>query len=481
MAVLTTDGRHANPHGTVHGAVFYAVAGAAVAAAANDDEHSGIISSVLVEYLQPAALGDVLYAEVSREVSTDREDIFTGTVRRGRQGDLLAWVRARGTRRARPGYLIRHGPLPLRPSEPSLWLVAVADGRICGNHVIDARAPGLRVEVMHERHVVIVAFDGIQPLDAVGPHEVFAGAGRAAAALGPRPAATGSPSPRPPAAPCAPRAASCWDTCPSRSPSERIDTLVLAGGTGADAAAGDEALLAWIRRAAPRCRRVATVCSGAFIGAAAGPARRTAGHHPLGPRRASSREAYPDAHASTPTRSTSATGSTGPAPGVTAGIDLSLALVQEDLGVDVAQTVARWLVMFLHRPGRPDPVRLAGLGPARRALDRPGRADPRRGRARRRPPPPGPGRGGRHERAPLHPGLHGRGGRVAQPLRRAHAPGGGPPRARETTRHARRRRRRAAASGSAETLRRVFQRHLGVSPDAYRRRFRPRRPGEDPA
>ena len=64
VATLTTDERHANPHGTVHGAVFYAVAGAAVAAAANDDEHSGIISSVLVEYLQPAALGDELYAEV---------------------------------------------------------------------------------------------------------------------------------------------------------------------------------------------------------------------------------------------------------------------------------------------------------------------------------------------------------------------------------------------------------------------------------
>ena len=101
VAVLTTDTRHANPHGTVHGAVFYAVAGAAVAAAANDDESSGIISSVLVEYLQPAALGDELYAEVAREVSTGREDIFTGSVRRGERGDLLAWVRARGTRRAR--------------------------------------------------------------------------------------------------------------------------------------------------------------------------------------------------------------------------------------------------------------------------------------------------------------------------------------------------------------------------------------------
>jgi len=102
-ASLTTGARHANPHGTVHGAVFYAVAGAAVAAAANDDQHSGIVSSVLVEYLQPAALGDVLSVEVAKEVSTEREDIFTGTVRRGDQGDLLAWVRARGTRRTRTG------------------------------------------------------------------------------------------------------------------------------------------------------------------------------------------------------------------------------------------------------------------------------------------------------------------------------------------------------------------------------------------
>jgi acyl-CoA thioesterase len=103
IAVLTTTADHANPHGTVHGAVFYAVAGAAVAAAANDDDHSGIISSVLVEYLQPAAIGDELFADVAREASTDREDIFTGTVRRGEGGDLLAWVRARGTRRSRRG------------------------------------------------------------------------------------------------------------------------------------------------------------------------------------------------------------------------------------------------------------------------------------------------------------------------------------------------------------------------------------------
>jgi acyl-CoA thioesterase len=101
VATLTTDERHANPRGMVHGAVFYAVASAAVAAAANDEEHSGIASSVLVEYLRPAEIGDVLSAEVTPGVSTDREDVFVGTVRRGDQGDVLAWVCARATRRPR--------------------------------------------------------------------------------------------------------------------------------------------------------------------------------------------------------------------------------------------------------------------------------------------------------------------------------------------------------------------------------------------
>ncbi len=101
VARLKTDERHSNPHGTVHGAVFYAVAGAAVAAAANDEEHSGIISSVLVEYLRPAMIGEELCAEARRDLTTGREDIFTGTIRRGAEGDLLAWVHARGTRRSR--------------------------------------------------------------------------------------------------------------------------------------------------------------------------------------------------------------------------------------------------------------------------------------------------------------------------------------------------------------------------------------------
>jgi hypothetical protein len=80
-----------------------------VAALANDDERSGLISSVAIDYLRPASLGDQLVAEVRREVSTEREDIFTGTVRLGSASEdfplsdrvVVASVRARGTRRAR--------------------------------------------------------------------------------------------------------------------------------------------------------------------------------------------------------------------------------------------------------------------------------------------------------------------------------------------------------------------------------------------
>ena len=81
---------------------------------------------------------------------------------------------------------------------------------------------------------------------------------------------TGSAWSRGAAGRCGPRAGS--SCAPSRcpDPGQRIDTLMLAGGAGADGAAADEQLVGWIRAVAPRCRRVATVCSGTFIAAAAG-------------------------------------------------------------------------------------------------------------------------------------------------------------------------------------------------------------------
>ena len=116
---------------------------------------------------------------------------------------------------------------------------------------------------------MIVAFHGVQPLDAVGPLEVFAGASRAAASLGRAGgyrvtlASTGGGT-------CAPRAGS--SSAPSRCPEPAAASTPWCspGGDGRHAAAADEALLAWIRPRRPGPRRVATVCSGTFIAAAAG-------------------------------------------------------------------------------------------------------------------------------------------------------------------------------------------------------------------
>ena len=199
------------------------------------------------------------------------------------------------------------------------------------------------------RSVVIVAFDGMQPLDAVGPHEVFAGA---TAVLGARKRATAGYELAIVSKDGAPiTTESGMQIVTARLPSGRmkIDTLLIPGGDGATRARYDDALVGWIRTAASNSRRVATVCSGAFIAAEAGLLDgRTVTTHWA--RAAQLAKEYPcvavdadpiyrrDGHVWT-------------SAGVTAGIDLSLAMVEADHGSDVAQTVARWMVMFLHRPG----------------------------------------------------------------------------------------------------------------------------------
>ena len=98
----------------------------------------------------------------------------------------------------------------------------------------------------------------------------------------------------------------------ARSPPSASTPWSWPGGSGADAAGRRRALVGWIRAAAPRCRRVATVCSGAFLGAAAGllDGRRVTTHWA----RADQLPRRIPALRSTPTRSTSATGSSGRAP-----------------------------------------------------------------------------------------------------------------------------------------------------------------------
>ena len=128
-----------------------------------------------------------------------------------------------------------------------------------------------------------------------------------------------------------------------------LDTLVVAGGFGVEQASKDEALVEWVRSIAPRARRVASICSGAFILAAAGLL-----HH----RRVTTHWMFSDLLAAAyPSIEVDASllfvrdGNIYTSGGITAGIDLALALVEEDVGPEVMLAVARTMVVFPRRPG----------------------------------------------------------------------------------------------------------------------------------
>jgi transcriptional regulator GlxA family with amidase domain len=128
-----------------------------------------------------------------------------------------------------------------------------------------------------------------------------------------------------------------------------IDTLVVAGGQGLLEAANDHRLAAWVAGRAANTRRVASVCTGAFLLAAAGllAGRRAVTHWDYCDRLA---RLYPNIQVD-PDPIFIRDGPYWTSAGVTAGIDLALALVEQDLGRDVALAVARDLVVFLKRPG----------------------------------------------------------------------------------------------------------------------------------
>jgi transcriptional regulator GlxA family with amidase domain len=128
-----------------------------------------------------------------------------------------------------------------------------------------------------------------------------------------------------------------------------LDTLLVSGGIGSGRALEDRALLQWLRRQSVRVRRLAGVCTGAFLLAEAGllAGRRATTHWAYCDRLAA---AHPDV-AVEADRIYVRDGSIYTSAGVTAGMDLALALVEEDHGREVALEVARQLVLFLRRPG----------------------------------------------------------------------------------------------------------------------------------
>ncbi len=128
-----------------------------------------------------------------------------------------------------------------------------------------------------------------------------------------------------------------------------LDTLVIAGGDGTRGAATDPATIAFVRAAASSARRVASVCSGTYILAEAGvlDGRRATTHWS---RAADIARRYPRIRIE-PDRIFIRDGAIWTSAGITAGIDLSLALVAEDLGEPIAQRTAQQLVVYRRRPG----------------------------------------------------------------------------------------------------------------------------------
>lgn len=194
------------------------------------------------------------------------------------------------------------------------------------------------------RRVVVLAFPGLQTLDVHGPAEVFStatslnrGDGYAVEVVAPEPGPV-------PTSSVALHPDGTISGCRGA-----IDTLLVPGGTGVSAACEDEALVGWLRAAAGRSRRVASVCTGAFLLARAGllDGRRATTHWAWCSKLA---RRHPGIDVD-PDPIFVRDGNVITSAGVTAGMDLALALVEEDLGREIALEAARWLVLFVKRSG----------------------------------------------------------------------------------------------------------------------------------
>ncbi len=130
---------------------------------------------------------------------------------------------------------------------------------------------------------------------------------------------------------------------------EGIDTLLIAGTPEISCLLGDPALQSWVRTIAPRVRRLASVCTGAFLLAESGllNGRRATSHWDYCDRLARN---YP-AISVEPDRIFVRDGFISTSGGVTSGIDMALSMVEEDWGSELALLIARYLVVFLKRPG----------------------------------------------------------------------------------------------------------------------------------
>lgn len=203
------------------------------------------------------------------------------------------------------------------------------------------------------RAIAALVFPGAMILDAAGPLQVFASANAELARTG-QPRAYDVVLVSVDAAGPVETSSGLRlhaDACLADLRAEDVDTLLVSGGEGVDALMARPDVLSRLRALEPALRRLGSVCSGALVLAAAGllDGREATTHwaraEELAARFPAVRVDADRLHTYTPGAHvfTSA--------GVTAGIDLALALVEDDLGPALALAVARRLVMFLKRPG----------------------------------------------------------------------------------------------------------------------------------
>ncbi len=321
-----------------------------------------------------------------------------------------------------------------------------------------------------QRQIAILVYPGVQSLDVTGPLEVFSGARRSIEAAG-----LTDPgyevrivAARPEPLRCSSGLTITPDGVLPRN-LEEIDTVLVAGGVGRSGLDHEAEVLDWLKLASGRARRVASVCTGAFLLAAAGL---------LDGRRATTHWAYAKelqrrfpAVMVDPDPIFLRDGSLWTSAGVTAGMDLALALVEEDLDRQVALTIARHLVLFLRRPGNQSQfsATLMAQQPSRdplREIQREILEDV----------------AGEHSVEALALRAHMSPRHLARTFRAE--TGVTPARYVERVRLEAARRRleetgepigaiaEACGFGTAETMRRVFLRVLDVGPAEYRRRFR---------
>ncbi len=331
----------------------------------------------------------------------------------------------------------------------------------------------LKQQRCEPHRVVIVAFDGVQSLDVAGPAEVFATANAIASEARSDVMPYDVTIVSAPGGTVRTESAVALATEPiAELAAGQIDTLVIPGGLSVLRHREDEAFIVMIQELIARCGRLVTICTGTYLAAVAGAldGHVVTTHWARSDRLA---ELHPAVHVDADPifiHSPGVARDVWSSAGVTAGIDLSLALVERDHSTDVAQTVARWLVMYLRRPGgqsqfaSPTWIRHADAGPIRQAqeqiIDTPA-AD--------------------HRVASLA-------SRVAMSERhfgRRFATEVGMSPAKfvshirvDAARHELEQSSDTVAAiarrcgfGTAETLRRSLHRHLGVSPERYRQRF----------